>query len=107
VQDYRGRQRLTWWQGGGDPGDTDRLADPATHELVGTIGARGDLVPDLHEFRITPEGTALIIGFQVIPYDLSPVGGPVGGQLIDCLWAEVDVATGRCCGSGGPATTSP
>jgi hypothetical protein len=62
--------------------------------VVGTIGAHGDLVPNLHEFRITPESTALIIGFEVVPYDLTPVGGPADGQLIDCRWAEVDVATG-------------
>ena len=51
---------------------------------------------DLHEFQLTPEGTAL---FTCTPptrvRDLSPAGGPTSGQVIESVFQEVDVASGR------------
>lgn len=97
VQAYQGDRRLTWWQGAETPGQAqgsgvDYLAD-SSYQVVGSIGTVAGLSPDMHEFRITPQNTALIIANELIPYDLSGVGGAADGQLVDCLWLEVDIAT--------------
>lgn len=96
LQTYRGRRLLTWFEE--QPEDdnptggagTDYLADPSFN-VIHSIGSLGALSPDLHEFRLTSQNTALITVYQEIPYDLSPVGGPVNGQLYDSLWLEVEL----------------
>ena len=53
---------------------------------------------DLHEFNITPDGTALIVVFQPIAADVRPVGrkyADVWNQAVwDCLFQEIDIETG-------------
>jgi len=99
LQTYRGANVLTWWQGTGGPGGggtgvgTDVLTT-LSHSPVGTIGASGPYHPDTHEFRITPQNTALITSFATIPYDLSSVGGSRDGQLLNAYCEEVDIASG-------------
>src|SRR5436305_1619342 len=57
--------------------------------------ANGRLI-DLHEFRLTPEGTALFTCYpQVVQTDLTPVGGPSNGQVFESVFQEVDVRTGK------------
>jgi hypothetical protein len=65
------------------------------YEVFKTIHAVGDgLTGDMHEFHITPEGTALITVYHAIPYDLSPMGGPTKGWLTDSIFQEIDIETG-------------
>jgi Arylsulfotransferase (ASST) len=94
LQTYRGRPVLTWWESDESGTATDTITT-LSHRPVASVGPSGVFVPDLHEFRITPRNTALITSFVVIPYDLSPVGGPADGKLLDCYCEEVDIATGR------------
>jgi hypothetical protein len=49
----------------------------------------------LHEFKITPQGTALVTVYEVIPFDLSPVGGPKNGWIYDGVFQEISIATGE------------
>jgi hypothetical protein len=93
MQTYRDRPVLTWFQAGASP--ATGVITTLSHSPVATVSGSGAYVPDLHEFRITPQNTALITVPVVIPYDLSPVGGPVDGQLIDSYCEEVDIATGE------------
>lgn len=95
LQTYRGRPVLTWWQGDETSGVAADMITALSHRPVASIGPSGPFAPDLHEFRITPQNTALITSFVAIPYDLSSVGGPADGQLLDCYCEEVDIATGR------------
>lgn len=99
VQTYRGTKVLTWWQGTGGPdgGSTGVGTDVLTtlsHSPVGTIGASGPYHPDTHEFRITPQNTALITSFLPVPHDLSSVGGARDGLLLNAYCEEVDIASG-------------
>lgn len=48
---------------------------------------------DLHEFRVKGN-TALITVYDVIPADLSAIGGAVDGWIYDGLIQEIDLATG-------------
>ena len=50
--------------------------------------------PDLHEFQITPQGTALITVYSAINCDLARVGGPRDGAVADTLLQEIDLRTG-------------
>jgi hypothetical protein len=50
--------------------------------------------PDLHEFQLTPKGTALITVYNGIDCDLSSVGGRADGAVADTLLQELDVKTG-------------
>jgi len=97
VQRYRGSPVLTWWQGadlgGGSPG-VDYIADSSYH-VIATVHAGNGLGADGHEFVLTPQGTALTTIYHEVPYDLSSVGGPANGSVVDAVVQEVDVATGH------------
>jgi hypothetical protein len=99
VQSYRGQPVLTWWEGQNaptGPGEgqgVDHVLDSAYHQIA-VVAAGHGLQADLHEFRITPRGTAFITVYSAVPYDLSAVGGPANGTAIDGIAQEIDVATG-------------
>jgi hypothetical protein len=61
--------------------------------VISAVGSPQDV--DLHECQLTTNGTALIISYYNIPYDLTPLGGPANGSLTDCLFQEIDIATGN------------
>ncbi|KAF9869410.1 hypothetical protein CkaCkLH20_13127 [Colletotrichum karsti] len=48
---------------------------------------------DMHENLITPEGTMFIPAVNVTQTDLTSVGGPADGWIVDSLFFEVDVKT--------------
>jgi hypothetical protein len=58
------------------------------------IKAANGLDGDLHDFRITEAGTALLTVYEVVQMDLSSVGKGIG-PVWDCLIQEVDIETGR------------
>ena len=97
TQLYRGKPVLTWWQGvvtaeGYGLGDCV-IADSA-YRVRHTIRAHHGLQADLHEFRLTAEGTALITAYRRRPANLSAVGGPADGWVLSGVVQEIDVATG-------------
>ena len=98
VRTWRGEPVLTWWEGhlvGGYGVGEAVIADTSYRELHRVRAARGRTV-DLHEFQLTEQGTAL---FTCTPptliRDLSPAGGPSSGQVIESVFQEIDVASGR------------
>ena len=98
TQTYRGRPVLTWWQGtitkAGIGTGVDEIYD-AHYRPVAEVRAANGLAADLHEFRLTPRGTALITAYDEVPADLSAAGGPAKGYALDSIVQEIDVATGR------------
>jgi hypothetical protein len=98
VQSYRGEPVLTWWQGASHDGPghgegVDYIVD-RSYNVVATVKAGNDLAADTHEFRLTPDGTALIVAYHKVPRDLSSLGGPASGQVFDGIVQEIDVASG-------------
>jgi len=89
VQSYLGKPVLTWYQGG-----IDYIVDSSYH-VVATVHAGNGLDLDGHEFALTPQGTALVTIFHGVPFDLSSIGGPKDGIVVDGIVQEIDVATGR------------
>lgn len=97
VQQYEGRNVLTWWQGrilevGFGHGE-DVIYNSA-YQKVASVRAGNGYQADLHEFRLTPEGTAWIDMFDPIDLNLARYGGRSAGILTDSVIEEVDVKTG-------------
>ena len=97
VQQYGGRPVLTWWEGRiiqvGFGEGQDVIYD-SSYRRVATIRAGNGYQADLHELRLTPEGTAWIDVFDPIHADLSSVHGRSDAILTDSVVQEVDVRTG-------------
>lgn len=97
VQSYEGRPVLTWWQdplvANGSRAAGLVLAD-SSYRTVAIVRAGNGYQPDLHEFQITPQGTALITVYDAIDCNLAALGGPRQGAVSDTLVQEIDLKTG-------------
>lgn len=106
AQVYGGRPVLTWGQRPplqheGDLYTGNRhtvynvIADTKYH-VIARVRAHGrGINTDLHEFRITSRGTALVLGFRTVNRDLRRYGGPQHSAILDNVIQEVDIKTGR------------
>lgn len=100
IQTYQNQDYITFWSG-------DKLQESglgmyymldSTYEIAHTVEAVGDVRGDLHEFKITPEGTALITIYPRWPitFDMSLTSTKLSQDdiLIDGMFQEIDIATG-------------
>ncbi len=71
----------------------DVIYDTA-YQQVRAIRAGNGYRADLHEIRLTPEGTAWIDAFDPIHMNLSSAHGVSDGVLTDSIVQEIDVKTG-------------
>ncbi len=96
VQNYRGDPVLTWWEGTvfGGYGGTFVIAD-ASYARVARVRAGNGYRADLHEILITSRNTALISIYNEIRTDLSRIGGPVDGRLVEGVIQEIEIPSGR------------
>ncbi len=97
VQQYQGKPVLTWWQGrilevGFGQGE-DVVYDTSYHP-VAYVRAGNGYHADLHEIRLTPQGTAWIDVFDPIHMNLSSAHGSSDGVVNDSVIQEIDVKTG-------------
>jgi hypothetical protein len=97
VQQYEGKPVLTWWQ---DPLTADGsdaaglVIANSSYQVIAIARAGNGYQADLHEFQITPQGTALITVYDAIDCNLSSIGGPANGAVADTLLQEIDLKTG-------------
>jgi hypothetical protein len=96
VQSYRGKPVLTWWQGqvGGGVGSGVDVIDDTSYRRVALVRAANGLDSDLHEFKITPQGTALITAYYPVHWDASAAGGAKDQNVLDAVVQEIDIPTG-------------
>jgi hypothetical protein len=97
VQQYDGKPVLTWWQGRILElgfGQGEEVLYNSSYRQVGTIRAGNGYHADLHEIRLTPEGTAWIDVFDPIQMNLTAVHGTANDILTDSVIEEVDIKTG-------------
>ena len=97
VQQYEGKPVLTWWQGrilevGFGQGEDEIYNTDYQH--LATVRAGNGYRADLHEIRITPEGTAWIDIFDPIEMNLTREHGLAHGILTDSVIQEIDIKTG-------------
>ena len=104
VATYRAQPVLVWWEGAvnGGIGSGDCVIADTSYRQIARISAGDGRTVDLHEFQITPEGTALFFadaGARPPAAAIaapSPAGSPPASpSVLDCAIQEVDIATGR------------
>jgi hypothetical protein len=91
VQEYDGQPVLTWWQGysNNGSGDGEGIIDNTSYQQIATVQAANGLRGmDLHEFLLTPQGDAWIVGVSPVHY------GNLTRPLMDAVVQEIDVKTG-------------
>jgi arylsulfotransferase ASST len=94
---YRGRPVLTWWEGKVVDGLGDGewvVVDASYRELVRFKAAHG-LHADLHEFQLTPEGTALVTSNEIVTSNLTSVGGSSRGTVVGGVVQELQLPSAR------------
>ncbi|KAF7585867.1 hypothetical protein BBP40_009957 [Aspergillus hancockii] len=98
VQSYRGQDYLTFWAGedDGTRGLGVYYMLDSSYEVAHIVTPANGRKGDLHEFTITPDGTALITNYEITQADLTSVGGPATGWIYDGLFQEIDLETGAC-----------
>ncbi len=91
VQQLNGVSVLTWWQGytNNGSGRGEGVILNSQYQQIATVQAGNGLQgADLHEFLVTPQGDAYIVG-------VSPVHYPgMGRPLMDAVVQEIDIKTG-------------
>lgn len=96
VQSLRGKPVMTYWQGaarqGGGSGEGVVL--DTGYRQVARVKAGNGYRLDLHEFQLTPQGTALVTVYNPISRDLSSLGGSSRGRVVDSVVQEIDLQTG-------------
>lgn len=100
VQRYRGRPVLTWWQGrvaktGHGAGGGGFMIMDSSYRVIKVVHAGNGLTEDIHDLQLTARGTALMTIFHKAPYDLSKIGGPVHGYVLEGIIQEISLASGR------------
>jgi hypothetical protein len=96
VQFYRGQPVLTWWQGNEAAGigsGQDMILN-SSYQVVKVVSAGNGLSADLHEFQLTPIGTALITAAYPVIVDASSVNGSTHEVVLDSVVQEIDIPTG-------------
>ena len=97
VAEYQGKPVLTWWQGnapGAYGGGTGLIVD-SSYRVVATVKGASGYPPDIHEFRVTPQGTALVLAYVPVRWNLESIKGPAKGAALDSIVLELDIKTGH------------
>ncbi|KAL8687461.1 MAG: hypothetical protein Q9218_006372 [Villophora microphyllina] len=115
VQQLNEKNVLSFWTGGigGDSIDAHgfgaiTILDTTYQQISGVVlndgtFKAGDSMQnkpepsyvDIHESQITDRGTIIVTAYNSTPYDLTAVGGPKNGWVLDSLVYEIDLATNK------------
>ena len=96
VQTYAGKPALTWWQGlpGAGIGIGQDVIFDSSYQQIAAVKAANGLQADLHEFQLTPQGTALITAYFPVFWDASKDHASKHAIVLDAVVQEIDVKTG-------------
>jgi hypothetical protein len=96
TQTYEGKPVLTYWQGTSRQGIGvgEMVILDRSYRVIRRIRTANGFRPDLHEFDITPRGTAILITYPVVRTDLRKVKGARRGLAVDSVIQEIDLDTG-------------
>jgi hypothetical protein len=96
TQSYLGKPVLTWWQGYANAavGFGEDVIMNSNYQQIATVRAANGMRSDLHEFKITPQGTALISVEYPVFWDASSHGGSTRQLTFDSIVQEIDIKTG-------------
>ena len=91
VQQYGGQPVLTWWQGytnNGSGRGVGVIYNSAYQQIATVQAGNGLQGMDLHEFLLTPQGDAWIVGVSPVHW------GTLKKPLMDAVVQEIDINTG-------------
>jgi len=96
VQSYEGQQVLTWWQGysGAGVGAGEDEIENSSYRQIAVVHAANGLSADLHEFRLTPQGAALITAYYPVYWNATANHMSSRQIVLDSVVQEIDVKTG-------------
>jgi hypothetical protein len=96
VQSYQGKPVLTWWQGyfGSGFGSGQDVINDTSYHQIAAVNAGNGLTADLHDFQITPQGTALIFAEYPVHWNTTSVHGTSNSVVFDTVVQEIDIPTG-------------
>jgi hypothetical protein len=97
VQHYQDKPVLTWWEGEPFPRPSVgeyMILDRSYREITRVQAGNGHQ-GNQHEFLITPQDTALLTVYNPVRWDLSPLGGPKEGVVMEGIAQELDIETGE------------
>lgn len=109
-QHYNGKPYLTYWNGynsqgvnvGHGYGQANFLDETYSPFVVDpnlglnklTVTPVANWSIDIHEQQMTPRNTLVVSTYNNTQYNLSSIGGPADGWIVDAVVFELDVATG-------------
>ena len=91
VQQLGGQPVLTWWQGytnNGSGRGVGVIYNTAYQQIATVQAGNGLQGMDLHDFLVTPQGDAWIVGVSPVHY------GSLARPLMDAVVQEIDIKTG-------------
>jgi hypothetical protein len=96
VQRYHGEPVLTWWQGysGAGVGAGEDVIENTSYRQVAVVHAANGMSADLHEFTLTPQGTALITAYYPVIWNAAAIHESTRQIVLDSVVQEIDVKTG-------------
>ena len=96
VQEYEGEPVLTWWEGKARPRPSvgEYVILDSSYREIKRVQAGNGYGGNQHDFQITPQGTALLTVYNLVSWDLSSLGGPVAGRVIEGIVQELDIESG-------------
>jgi len=100
IQQYHGEDYLTFWAGEKlqESGLGSYYMLNSSYDIVHTVSAAGESTEgDLHEFKITEDGSALITVYERVSVDPNRtyVDLTADQVIVDGVLQEVDIATGK------------
>jgi hypothetical protein len=97
VQRYQGQPVITYWEGrfAAGWGYGDYVALDESYREILRIEAKSGYRADIHDMRITPENTVLVLVYNRVRHDLRSVGGRRNGEVLDNVIQEIDPVSGR------------
>ena len=93
---FRSRPVLTWWEGKAEHGlgVGEHVIFDQSYREIARFPAGNGLESDLHEFIVTPEGTALVLAYDIPTVDRSSVGKR-RGRVIEGVVQELEIPSAR------------
>jgi hypothetical protein len=93
-----GRPVLTYWKGASS---ATGFSQVGAYEIlnnkynkIATVTPGNGYGANIHEFELTAHNTALVQAYRGVKWDMTSVGGPSDGKILDNVVQEIDIKTG-------------
>ena len=108
VQTYQGKPVLTWWQGRlvGGEGRGEGVIYDEHYRPIRRVRAGNGFSADLHEFTLTPQGTALLSAMTGSRWTYADTAGRATARSSTASSRRSTSPPGSWCSSGTASTTS-